>query len=267
MLQSHPKNGSLETNWKEQVKNYFTELRLSPEKRRSLEQMLLRASFEEEKQNLNFLRSKSLFLISFCKKFLMNNKKQLFSHLIVALAASASSVAFYYFSEKNKVDFVSELVSSLQDAVTLPPDFDLVGDSNALPQLSIDSLANHSFQPTIPPQLAQTYSAYEGRFFLYKGQQGVSITMEPHASSLPAFSSKISPPKPAVLYIVKLSQKNENLFPKKKVLKKIHSSSAKINKVYAWRDGAYGYAMVQPQIMGEQRGASNLNEKFLVVED
>ena len=67
-----------------------------------------------------------------------------------------------------------------------------------------------------------------------------------------------------MLYIVKLTKKNENSFPKQKILKKIQAASSKIKRVYAWRDGAYGYAMVQPQGIQEN---NNLEENVLLNDD
>jgi len=258
MLPITPKFENINENWKEQVKNHFNEISLSADKKRMLEHMLLN---EDNKKNNRYFVS----LYQKFKNVYIKNEKKVFSHFLTAAIAASATFCFICIFENSNHDFISEMVSSMQDANTMPPDFDLVGDSNALPQLSMDSLPNQSFEPIIPKQLAQSYSANEGRFFLYKGQQGVSITMEPNQSIQKA---KIQHSKPVVLYIVKLTKKNENSFPKQKILKKIQAASSKIKRVYAWRDGAYGYAMVQPQGIQENNNIEEnvtSNEELLNV--
>lgn len=221
--------------WKEQVKEHFQEFSLSSEKAHALEHLLLTAQKQENTKIFSILHKKLSLVYH-------RHKKNYLSHIVTALLAASTTFFLVQYFENTRHDFIGEMVSSLQNANAMPADFDLVGDFTALPQLSVDSLADQSFAPEIPQQLAQTYSAAEGRFFLFKGLQGVSINMEPHL--LPKSSPQKS--KSAVLYIVKLTKKNENSFPKQKVLKKIQASASKIKKIYAWREGSYGYAMVQP---------------------
>ena len=184
--------------------------------------------------------------------FLAQYFKLILSHSAIAFAAAVLTfgiVAFYYDKQKTNHDFVSEL-ASLPDSDSMPPDFDLVGDASALPTLSAESLEGQAFQPVIPQQIAQSYSAYEGRFFQMKGQQGVSIAMEPAFGLSPDLLSTVMlkhKARPTTLYIVKLSDKNSASFPKEKTLHKIQSALGKMKRIYAWRDGAYGYAMVQLQ--------------------
>lgn len=243
MLPTEPKYENSKDCWKEQIKSHFNQISLSSEKRRSLEHMLLNISSKKENAYFQYLKSNFIEKI---KNIYVKNQRMIYSHIATASLTAIVTFGLINLFEVNNHDFIAEMVSSMQDANAMPPDFDLVGDSNALPQLSMDSLPNQSFEPVIPKQLAQSYSAYEGRFFLYKGQQGVSITMEPNQSVIKS-ASKVAQTHPAVLYIVKLTQKNEGSFPKQKVLKKIQSSSSKVKRVYVWRDGAYGYAMVQQQ--------------------
>ncbi len=243
MLPTDPKHENSKNCWKEQVKSHFNQISLSAEKKRALEHMLLNTSPHRETKYFQNVRYNYIEKI---KGVFVKNQRSIYSHIATASLAVIVTFGFINLFEINNHDFIAEMVSSMQDASAMPPDFDLVGDSNALPQLSMDSLPNQSFEPVIPKQVTQSYSAYEGRFFLYKGQQGVSITMEPNQSII-KFASKKPQTNPAVLYIVKLTQKNEGSFPKQKVLKRIQSSSSKVKRVYAWRDGAYGYAMVQQQ--------------------
>jgi hypothetical protein len=262
MLPTDPKFENSKDCWKEQVKNHFNQISLSVEKKRSLEHMLLKASTKQETQ---YFHNFKINIIGKIKSTYVKNQRIIYSHIATASLAAVVTFGFINLFEINNHDFIAEMVSSMQDANAMPPDFDLVGDSNALPQLSMDSLPNQSFEPVIPKQLSQSYSAYEGRFFLYKGQQGVSITMEPNQSIVKS-ASKVPQTHPAVLYIVKLTQKNEGSFPKQKVLKRIQSSSSKVKRVYAWRDGAYGYAMVQQQGIPDSP-SSNFVDNVLSTDD
>ncbi len=245
MLPTDPKNEISKECWKEQIKSHFNQISLSAEKKRSLEHLLLNTSSHRETKYFQIVNSNFIAKI---KGAFVKNQRLIYSHFATASLTVIVTFSFINLFDMNNHDFIAEMVSSMPDASAMPPDFDLVGDSTALPQLSMDSLPNQSFEPVIPKQVAQSYSAYEGRFFLYKGQQGVSITMEPNLSIIKS-ASKTPQNHPAVLYIVKLTQKNEGSFPKQKVLKKIQSSPSRVKRVYAWRDGAYGYAMVQQQGM------------------
>lgn len=253
MLPNDPKIQNTNEDWKEQVKNHFHEFSLSPEKKRDLEHLLL---FPEKQKNIKFFNILNQKLLQVYRQ----NKKIYFSHFMTAILAASATFFLINVFENSNHDFISEMVSSLQDANAMPPDFDLVGDSTALPQLSIDSLPNQSFEPVIPQQLAQSYSASEGRFFLFKGLQGVSINLEPNNR---INKKSLTKQRPTVLFIVKLSKKNENSFPKQKILKKIQASASKIKKIYAWREGAYGYAIVQPISSNE----NNIEDTILNIED
>lgn len=245
MLPKNPNIQNENESWKEQVKKHFQKHSVSSQRKRHLEELLLNSG---KQKNIKFFNN----LTQKLKKVYLPSKKIYLSHVVTALVAASTTFFFLNVFENSNHDFISEMVSALQDANALPPDFDLVGDSSALPQLSMDSLPNQSFEPVIPQQLAQSYFAAEGRFFLFKGLQGVSIKMEPNL-----LNKKVIRKKPATLYIVKLSKKNEN-FPKKNVLKKIQASATKIKKVYAWREGAYGYVMVQPIAANENTLEDNI---------
>lgn len=261
MLPTDPKHENLNECWKKQINEYFNEISLTSDKKRTLEHMLLKASANNKSA---LLRNRYCHIFGKLNNIFVINQNKILSHVVTAALAAILTFSLTSLFEFSNHDFISEMVISMQNSNAMPPDFDLVGDSTALQQLSIDSLPNQSFEPVIPKQLAQNYSAYEGRFFLYKGQQGVSITMEPNQSIVKA------PPKHqrshnAVLYIVKLSRKSESSFPKQKILKKIQSSS-KIKRIYAWREGSYGYAMVQLQNFPENQNA-NIFDSSLLNED
>ncbi|APJ04425.1 hypothetical protein [Silvanigrella aquatica] len=249
MSPTHQNNENSKDYWKEQVKTHFNQMNLTADKERNLEQMLLSTLYHNENKYIknikqNFLqKSKGLYI---------KNQKTLYTHVCTAALTVVTTLVCINLLESNNHDFIAEMVSSMQNTAAMPPDFDLVGDANALTELSTESLPNQSFAPAIPKQVAQNYDAYEGRFFLFKGQQGVSISMEPNPTSVvKSQSTAQQQSRRSVLYIVKLSQKNENSFPKQKVLKRILSSSSKVKRIYAWREGAYGYAMVPQQGMTE----------------
>ncbi|APJ04427.1 hypothetical protein [Silvanigrella aquatica] len=263
MSPTHQNNEDSKHCWKAQVKTHFNKISLDADKKRSLEQMLLNASYHKENEYIKNIKQNFLKKL---KELFLKHQKALYTHVCTAALAAVTTLVCINLLESNNHDFIAEMVSSMQNTAAMPPDFDLVGDSNALTQLSMDSLPNQYFEPVIPKQVAQNYNAYEGRFFIFKGQQGVSISMEPNTSMIKS-QNKAQQSRPAVLYIVKLSQKNENSFPKQKVLKRILSSSSKVKRVYAWRDGAYGYAMVPQQGMSENTGSSSFVESVLTNEE
>jgi hypothetical protein len=198
-----------------ELKSYFESISLSSAQKHSLEARLLSNS-----------NASMGFAVSFKK--LASYKSILFSHfLTVVVAAAITLFVVARFHSTN------DLPHDLSDNLNFPADFDLDGNLNDLPDLINDSLPNHSFSPTIPKQIAQDFSAYEGRFFLFKGQQGVGMH---------GFKQK----HPSTLYIVKLSDQNKASFPAEKMIRKVLSASGKLKRIYAWNDGAYGYAMVQP---------------------
>ncbi|BBH53835.1 hypothetical protein [Fluviispira sanaruensis] len=243
MLQNENMNEKELESWKKTIKNHFETFSLTKDKKNELELLLLKSDNFSHRTAIS--HNKLLNLKKF-KGILIKNQKFIFSHLGVAAIAAIVTFATLEGFESNNHDILSEM-AFLPDSESLPADFDLVGDAAALPQLTLESLPNQAFKPVIPKKIAQKYEANEGRFFYLKGQQGVSISMKPLAPTLPHSTSEIHSTRPSTLYIVKLSQKNENAFPKQRVLRKITSSTGKVRRVYAWQDGAYGYAIVQPQ--------------------
>ncbi|KAB8029790.1 hypothetical protein [Fluviispira multicolorata] len=241
-------------SWKKTIKSHFDTHSLSKDKKIQLEQMLLQRQLSPLKSISSINKGKLYFRT--CKAILLKNQKYILTHCVAASAAALLTFSLLGGFENNHHDILSEM-AFLPDAGTLPADFDLVGDATALPQLSLESLPNQSFEPVIPKKITQKYTANEGRFFYLKGQQGVSISMQPIAG-LPHATSNIHMDRPSTLYIVKLSQKNESDFPKKRILRKIISSTGKVRRIYAWQDGAYGYAMVQPQNISDGGSSSDI---------
>jgi hypothetical protein len=54
--------------------------------------------------------------------------------------------------------------------------------------------------------------------------------------------------EPATLLIVKLSENSQRKFPKEKLTRKVAGKSGKMRKVKVWREGNFGYAMVQESV-------------------
>jgi len=222
----------------QQFKTHFDSISLSSAQKQALEASLL----SHPKPNSPLIAH-----------FLAFHKKIILSHVMTAAAAIAVTLglATYLHSpnETTTHDLISEVVG-LSENLNFPADFNLDGNLNDLPDLINDSLPNHSFTPAIPAQIAQNYSAYEGRFFLFKGEQGVGISVLPSLhedASIPLrLQQGFEHRRHSTLYIVKLSDRNRSSFPTQRTSRKISSASGKIRHVYAWRDGTYGYAMVQP---------------------
>lgn len=214
----------LDKNSKNEIKNHFHTVQLSVHQKKKLEELLLTTS-----------RGKSFW--SSAKDIFFARGKFFASHFLTAAAAVCITCLANTWIDNSKHDVISEVASS-HDVVALPADFNLDGNLDDLQEFINDSLPNHqAFKPELPKQLVQNYSAYEGRFFLFNGSQGVSINMVPTA--LGEFD-------PSVLYILKLTKNSESSFPVEKQLRKIRSATGKIKRVYAWREGTYGYAMVAP---------------------
>lgn len=224
------------------VKSYFNAVHLTPAQTKRLEGLLLSTPVASHR-----LSKHHSFVF-----FLQRNKLILLSNLATAFAVACFFIVGPRFLSGIELasepqDIVSE-VAVQPDASRMPADFDLEGHFESLQEQIDDSLPREQmFNPNIPLQITKSYTAYEGRFFLVNGQQGVSINMkstlgaplEPHLIN--AGSSR-----PSTLYIVKLNHKSQAAFPQQKTLRKLLSATGKINHVYAWREGMYGYAVVQP---------------------
>jgi len=131
------------------------------------------------------------------------------------------------------VDPVADIVS-IPNSTLYPADFDLQGDSSALGQAVAQVFRPDQFLPRIPHQIGDQYRPTEGRFFSWEGSDGVVIQLD---------NEKM--PQDSEIYIVRLSEKSKPKFTTQTVTKKIKAQSGEVKKVYAWRDEAYAYAMVQ----------------------
>ena len=119
-----------------------------------------------------------------------------------------------------------------------PADFDLEGDPAGFREIVQDVFPQQDlFSADLPKQLAGgVYFPSEGRFFSWSGEPGVSILLK---------GAQGAETSPATLYIVRLTDKNEQKFPRERTLKRIAGKSGKVRKVNVWREGRYGYAVVQ----------------------
>jgi hypothetical protein len=212
-----------------------------------------------QKAKLQFLllnKEQNISEVSFLKKilnFFQDHRSFVVSHVMTCLVSVFVTLGSVYilnnFSFKDVPDPLSE-VASFSDNLKFPADFNLDGNLNDLNDLIHDSFPSHSFAPSIPSNIAKDYSAYEGRFFLYKGEQGVGIQMKPSRNLVEDLPVRLQQGfqnnSGSMLYIVKLSEKNRATFPIHKTAHKIVSPSGKTQKILTWREGFYGFAIIQP---------------------
>lgn len=125
-----------------------------------------------------------------------------------------------------------------------PADFDLEGDPAGFREIVQEVFPHQDvFSADLGKQLAGGgYTPSEGRFFTWSGEPGVSILLK---------GEQGGDTTPATLYIVRLTDKNEQKFPRERTLKRVTGRSGKVRKVNVWRDGRYGYAMVQSVALSE----------------
>lgn len=160
-------------------------------------------------------------------------------------AAIAASVTFLLVQPSNEetLDPIAEL-TQLPGPKVYPPDFDLEGDSNAMNDIVYELFADKNFFVSdLPAQVLAEYKPSEGRFFSWDGEPAVSIQMNQNSNTK---AKKLS--EPATLLIVKLSENSQRKFPKEKLTRKVAGKSGKMRKVKVWREGNFGYAMVQESV-------------------
>lgn len=235
------KNGQV-PNWKEQVRQHFSQVTLSASEQDNLEKELLGARETPLLQARSVVRPFGDLRQSLAWA-------QRWGLGYVATAAAAASLTFAVTSRENDdiPDPIAE-ITSLPGPRYYPPDFDLEGDATALQDILKEVFAEQEiFVANIPKQISAKYAPSEGRFFSWDGEPAVSIQLNT-LQKLP--NSTLNPP--ATLYIVKLSDKSDRRFPRDKVTKKVASKSGKSSKnVNMWREGKYGYAMVQSVAVAE----------------
>lgn len=173
------------------------------------------------------------------KNWALRHKVSIFSSVISAL--TAASITFMLVNSPNEapIDPIAELAQLPAGHKLYPPDFDLDGDSTNLNEIIHDIFADKNFFVSdLPPQIVAEYAPAAGRFFSWDGEPAVSIEMNKN-------SVGISGSQAATLFIVKLSEKSKRKFPKEKQTRKVAGRSGKVRKVKVWREGNFGYAMLQ----------------------
>lgn len=225
-----PENSNNRTRpaWKAQVSDHFGEKNLSNEKKEEFRKFLLNSEIQAP--------------TSAASSWVTSQKwsKSVFSSVISAALAASLTFFFVTSDPEDSRDPIAEL-TQLPGPRIYPPDFDLEGDSKALQDIVFDLFADKEyFVSKLPAQVLADYKPTEGRFFSWDGEPAVSIKMDANAQEKLQIKSD-----PATLFIVKLSEKSLRKFPKEKVTRKVAGHSGKMNKVKVWREGKYGYAMVQ----------------------
>lgn len=169
----------------------------------------------------------------------------LLSSLVSAVVAASVTFLLVTSPFDDPADPIAEL-TQLPGPKVYPPDFDLEGDSLAMQDIVFELFADKDFfVPKLPAQVLAEYKPSEGRFFSWDGEPAVSIQMN---KSNPQELAKLNP-DPATLFIVKLSEKSQRKFPKEKTTRKLAGKAGKMHRVKIWREGKYGYAMVQSVVV------------------
>lgn len=173
------------------------------------------------------------------KSWVLRHKVSIFSSVMSALAAA--SITFSLVNSPNEAprDPIAELAQLPVGHKLYPPDFDLDGDSANLNEIIHDIFADKNFFVSdLPPQIVAEYAPAAGRFFSWDGEPAVSIEMNKN-------NVGVSGSQAATLFIVKLSEKSKRKFPKEKQTRKVAGKSGHVRKVKVWREGNFGYAMLQ----------------------
>ncbi|MEY2987519.1 MAG: hypothetical protein RJB13_1040 [Pseudomonadota bacterium] len=163
----------------------------------------------------------------------------LLSSILSALAAASATFLLLEPRNESQIDPIAELALLPAGHKLYPPDFDLDGDSANLNEIINDIFADKNFFVSdLPPQIIAEYSPATGRFFSWDGEPAVSIEMNKSNASVTGSQA-------ATLFIVKLSDKTKRKFPKDKQIRKITGRTGKMRKLKVWREGNFGYAMLQ----------------------
>jgi hypothetical protein len=223
-MATSPENQS---NWKQQVLSYYEPTQLSPEKSQNLARLL---------------KSEPLIPVSSPISLATRTKaslKKLHTSGLGYFATAAAAAAFTFFMAgafENINDPIDELTTVGTRAY--PPDFDLEGDATAFQDIVKELMPNESFAAEIPQHLRAKFSPAEGRFFSWAGEAGVRIRMVRSGLANTAQDN-------ATLYIVRLPRHVESKFPLEKTTKKIAGTSGRDKRIKTWREGKFGYALVQ----------------------
>lgn len=156
-----------------------------------------------------------------------------------AVAAACATLMLAGPGNDAQQDPIAELALLPAGHKLYPPDFDLDGDSTNLNEIIHDVFADKNFFVSdLPPQVVAEYAPATGRFFSWDGEPAVSIEMNRNKVS-------VSGSQAATLFIVKLSDKSKRKFPKEKQTRKVTGRAGKMRKLNIWREGNFGYAMLQ----------------------
>lgn len=249
-----------ESTWKAEVRDYFAMQKVGKHQTASLEALLLSSASPQSArkgavagtnatlahsvpaavnspQNQSSLATPSVFVRA---------ARQMHSSRVgyVASALIASFVTFVAAQTwgpgglgDDPFDPIADLANQ-PGPKAYPADFDLEGDASGFREVVEEVFPQQDiFSADLGKQLAdEGYSPREGRFFTWSGEPGVSILLK---------GKEGEEDKPATLYIVRLTEKNEQKFPRERTLKRVGERAGKLRKVNVWRDGRYGYAMVQ----------------------
>lgn len=235
--------------WKRQVRDTFSSVRLESKKAQDLENLLLSTELDGVSRRRRF-SSKNLGIFF--------NKLHNAGVGYVTTAMVAAFAAFMMMPDENgDGDPILEWASSQPGLKGFPADFDLEGDPTAFPEMMEEFFTKEAFHPAIPQQIQAHYAPSEGRFFAIAGSPAVSIQLKDMSAVQSASDALANTPensKNATLYIVKLSDAVSKKFPKDKVSKRIKGPAGKVKKINAWREGKYGFAVVQVLASNEQGG-------------
>ncbi len=215
---SHNKN-----DWKLKVSQYFESVQLPPSRSRELESLLRNTPVHEHGAS-----SYSGFWLAALKR--IHNSG--IGYATAAVAAAALTFAILEIN-KDQSDPIEEL--SNVGTKSYPPDFDLDGDATSFQGIVQELMPDEPFTAEIPLHIQSKFAPSDGRFFTWAGESGVRIRL---------VNSKNGNPNNA-LYIVRLPKNALAQFPKEKIERSLAGTTGNKKKVKAWRDGKYGFALVQ----------------------
>jgi hypothetical protein len=209
--------------WKLKVAQYFENVELSPKRSRELEALLRSTPLSLP----NPIGQPRLWLAPL--KRIHNSG---IGYATAAIAAAAFTFAVMEIDKESK-DPIEELANVATKPY--PPDFDLDGDATSFQSIVQELMPDESFTVEIPQHIQAKFAPSDGRFFTWAGESGVRIRL---------VNNKNGNTNNA-LYIVRLPKNALKQFPKEKVERNLASASGNKKKVKAWRDGKYGFALVQ----------------------
>jgi hypothetical protein len=215
--------------WKEKIKVLYVPVELSSSKVSALRAALRNAP---EPQLPSRWGTSYLALAT---KRLATMHRSGFGYFVTAVAAAALTLAVVNWND-TEADALDEVLAA---GTAYPPDFDLEGDANSLHEVMHELMPREVFNPQIPLLVQQNYLPTDGRFFTWRGESGVRISLKQ-----PSVKGKAKRAGNA-LFIVRLNDKNTTKFPAKKVTKKVAARSGREKTIQTWREGHYGYALVE----------------------